>query len=147
MFYSFLLLNAALGGLKLQAGQSFHKITWNYDPKTVTTALYQIGEVLVSISQVTDFFHYLVDDKNHLRIILQKRDFNHYVYNGFGYIRHYAKGNVMVSTDILNVLDLMAKSLDPSVHQSVWDCAIHIAQGFKNLCLFEQDNQQFYHAL
>ena len=119
----------------------------NYDPKTVSTALYQVGEVLVSIAQITDFSQYLVDDEKNLRIILRKKDFDHYLYNGFGYIRHYANGNVIVLTDILNVLDLMAKSLDPSVHQTVWDFAVHIAQGFENLFLFDQDKQQFYHVL
>lgn len=119
----------------------------NYDPKTATTAIYQVGEVLVSISQITDFSHYLVDDKNNLRIIMQEIDFNHYLYNGLGYIRHYAKDNVIVSTDILNVLDLMAKSLNPRDYQAVWDFALHTACGFENLFLFEQDRQQFYCAL
>ncbi|WP_248912399.1 DUF2254 domain-containing protein [Paenibacillus antarcticus] len=119
----------------------------NYDPKTATTAIYQVGEVLVSISQITDFSHYLVDDKNNLRIILQEIDFNHYLYHGLGYIRHYAKDNVIVSTDILKVLDLMAKSLNPRDYEAVWDFAIHTAQGFENLFLFEQDSQQFYSAL
>jgi uncharacterized membrane protein len=119
----------------------------NYDPKTATTAIYQVGEILVSISQVTDFSNYLVDNENNLRLILQKRDFNHYLYNGLGYIRHYAKDNVIVSTDILKVLDLMAKSLHPRDYPSVWDFAIHTAIGFENLFLFEQDSQQFYLAL
>ena len=119
----------------------------NYDPKTAKTAIYQIGEVLVSISRVTDNSRYLVDDENNLRIILQKRDFNHYLYSGLGYIRHYAKDNVIVTTDILNVLDQMAKSLHPSDYQSVWDFAVYSAQGFENLFLFEHDSQQFYRAL
>ena len=119
----------------------------NYDPKTATTAIYQVSEVLVSISLVTDFSNYLADDENNLRLILQKRDFNHYLYNGLGYIRHYAKDNVIVSTDILKALDLMAKSLNPRDYQSVWDFAIHTALGFENLFLFEQDSQQFYLAL
>ena len=103
--------------------------------------------MLVSISLVTDFSNYLADDENNLRLILQKRDFNHYLYNGLGYIRHYAKDNVIVSTDILKALDLMAKSLNPRDYQSVWDFAIHTALGFENLFLFEQDSQQFYLAL
>ncbi|WP_255421047.1 DUF2254 domain-containing protein [Paenisporosarcina sp. OV554] len=119
----------------------------NYDPKTATTAIYQVSEVLVSISLVTDFSNYLADDENNLRLLLQKRDFNHYLYNGLGYIRHYAKDNVIVSTDILKALDLMAKSLNPRDYQSVWDFAIHTALGFENLFLFEQDSQQFYLAL
>ena len=119
----------------------------NYDPKTATTVIYQLGEILVSISKVTDFSNHLVDDENNLRLILQKRDFNHYLYNGLGYIRHYAKDNVIVSTDILKALDLMAKSLNPRDYQSVWDFAMHTAIGFENLFLFEQDSQQFYLAL
>lgn len=119
----------------------------NYDPKTATTAIYQVGEVLVSISRVADYSRYLIDGENNLRLILQKRDFNHYLYNGLGYIRHYAKDNVIVSTDILNVLDQMAKSLHPSDYQSVWDFAVNTSQGFENLFLFEHDSQQFYQAL
>ncbi|RUQ25204.1 DUF2254 domain-containing protein [Peribacillus cavernae] len=119
----------------------------NYDPKTATNALYQLGEVLASISRGAIFSNYLMDESNNLRVILQDRDFNHYLYNGFGYIRHYAKDNVIVSTEILNVLDLMAKSLSTRDYKAVWEFGVFTARGFDDLFLFKLDYQQFYRAL
>jgi uncharacterized membrane protein len=119
----------------------------NYDPKTATNAIYQLGEVLASISCSVEFSRYLVDKENNLRIILQERDFNHYLYNGLGYIRHYAKDNVIVSTEILKVLGLMAKTINSRDYEAVWDFGVHTARGFENSFLFELDSHQFYRAL
>ncbi|WP_260320114.1 DUF2254 domain-containing protein [Peribacillus simplex] len=119
----------------------------NYDPKTATNAIYQIGEVLASISRKSNFSNYLIDENNNLRVILQERDFNHYLYHGFGYIRHYAKENVIVATEILKVLALMAKSLNPRDYKAIWEFGVFTASGFENLFLFKLDHQQFHHAL
>ncbi len=119
----------------------------NYDPKTATNAIYQIGEVLASISRKSNFSNYLIDESNNLRVILQERDFNHYLYHGFGYIRHYAKDNVIVATEILKVLALMAKSLNTRDYKAIWDFGVLTASGFENLFLFKLDHQLFHQAL
>lgn len=119
----------------------------HYDPKTASTVIYQIGEVLASISRESIFSNYLMDESNELRIILQKRDFNHYLYHGFGYIRHYAKDNVIVSTEIIKVLDLMAHSLDTRDYKAVWEFGLFTASGLEDLFLYKIDHQQFYQAL
>jgi predicted acetyltransferase len=111
----------------------------NYDPKTATNAIYQLGEVLASISRGSIFSQYLVDKNNNLRVILQERDFNHYLYNAFGSIRHYAKDNVIVCTELLKVLDLMAKSLNKRDYNAVWEFGVFTASGFENLFLFDLD--------
>lgn len=119
----------------------------NYDPKTATTAIYQLGEVLASISRNSIFSKYLVDKNNNLRVVLQERDFSHYLYNAFGYIRHYAKDNVIICTEILKVLDLMAKSLNKRDYNAVWEFGVFTAKGFEDLFLFTLDYQQFHRAL
>ncbi len=119
----------------------------NYDPKTATNAIYQLGEVLASISCSVEFSRYLVDKEYNLRLVMQERDFSHYLYNGLGYIRHYAKDNVIVATEILKVLGLMARTINPRDHEAVWDFGVHTARGFENSFLFELDSQQFYRAL
>jgi uncharacterized membrane protein len=119
----------------------------NYDPKTATNAIYQLGEVLASISRNSIFSKYLVDKNNNLRVVLQERDFSHYLYNAFGYIRHYAKDNVIVCTEILKVLDLMAKSLNKRDYNAVWEFGVFTARGFEDLFLFTLDYQQFHLAL
>jgi uncharacterized membrane protein len=119
----------------------------NYDPKTATNAIYQIGEVLSSISRNSTFSKYLVDTNNNLRVVLQERDFSHYLYHSFGYIRHYAKDNVIVCTEILKVLDLMAKSLNERDYNAVWEFGVFTASGFEDFFLFTLDYQQFHHAL
>ncbi|MET3727144.1 putative membrane protein [Fictibacillus halophilus] len=119
----------------------------NNDPKTATNSIYQLGEVLTSISRCSVFSKYLVDNENNLRVVLQERDFSHYLYNGFGYIRHYAKDNVLVCTEILKVLDLMAKSLNKRDYNAVWEFGVLTASGLENHFLFALDYQQFHRAL
>ncbi|WNB92776.1 DUF2254 domain-containing protein [Bacillus sp. NEB1478] len=119
----------------------------NYDPKTATNAIYQLGEVLSSISRSSTFSKYLVDHNNNLRVVLQEREFSHYLYHSFGYIRHYAKDNVIVCTEILKVLDLMAKSLNERDYKAVWEFGVFTASGFEDLFLFTLDYQQFHNAL
>ncbi|MEK3798486.1 DUF2254 domain-containing protein [Peribacillus sp. FSL H8-0477] len=119
----------------------------HYDPKTATNVIYQIGEILASISRESIFSNYLKDESNKLRIILQKREFNHYLYHGFGYIRHYAKDNVIVSTEIIKVLDLMAHSLNTRDYKAVWEFGLFTASGFDDQFLYKIDHQQFYQAL
>ncbi|MBN3554304.1 DUF2254 domain-containing protein [Fictibacillus nanhaiensis] len=119
----------------------------NNDPKTATNSIYQLGEVLTSISRCSVFSKYLVDNENNLRVVLQERDFSHYLYNAFGYIRHYAKDNVLVCTEILKVLDLMAKSLNKRDYNAVWEFGVLTASGLENHFLFALDYQQFHRAL
>ncbi|MCM3718297.1 DUF2254 domain-containing protein [Fictibacillus phosphorivorans] len=119
----------------------------NYDPKTTINAIYQLGEVLASISRNSLFSKYLVDKENNLRVVLQERDFSHYLYNAFGYIRHYAKDNIIICTEILKVLDLMAKSVNERDYEAVWKFGVFTASGFEDLFLFTLDYQQFHRAM
>ncbi|MDN4074229.1 DUF2254 domain-containing protein [Fictibacillus terranigra] len=119
----------------------------NFDPKTAQNAIYQLGELLTYISCVANFDPYLVDPNGQLRVILQEKEFSHYLYNGLGYIRHYSENNVVVGIEILKVLDMIAQSANPRDYEAIWDFAVYTAQGFEKDFLFGLDYEKFNSAL
>lgn len=119
----------------------------NHDPKTAINTIYQICDLLLSISHVAKYSRYLVDEDNDLRLILQDMSYDDYLYAGLAYIRHYARENVIITVEILKALNLMAKSANSLHYQSLWDFAVYTAHGFEQSYLFEIDSQQFLQAL
>ncbi|KSU84360.1 Uncharacterized membrane protein [Fictibacillus enclensis] len=119
----------------------------NYDPKTASNAINQLGELLSYISCVGNLNPYLVDVDGHLRVILQEKDFSYYLYNGLGYIRHYSEDNVIVGIQILNVLDLIAKSANPRDYDAIWEFAVYTTKGYEKDFLFGLDCEKFNNLL
>ncbi|HEX7064730.1 MAG TPA: DUF2254 domain-containing protein [Bacillales bacterium] len=117
------------------------------DPKTASNTIYQIGDLLVYISNIAKFTPYLVDEEKKLRLIIQNMDFNDYLYTGFANIRHYGRDNVVITVELLNTLRLMAKAASRHHHDDIWEFALYIAHGFENYFLFELDQSRFYRAL
>ncbi|MFC7393746.1 DUF2254 domain-containing protein [Scopulibacillus cellulosilyticus] len=119
----------------------------NNDPKTAINTIYQIGDLLVLISQIGYFAPYLKDKCGELRIILKDLSFEDYLHVGFGCIRHYSRDNVLITIEMLKALKLMAQSIHPNHYQSLWDFAAGTAEGLESDWLFNFDNRLFYKAL
>lgn len=119
----------------------------NDDFKTAVGNLYQIGDLLIYLSQTVKFTPYLVDDEANLRLILQDFDFSDYLYIGFASIRHYTRENVMITVDLLKVLKAVARGVCDQDRQKVWDFAVYTAQGFEHSFLYHLDKRQFYKNL
>ncbi|UOQ92196.1 DUF2254 domain-containing protein [Halobacillus shinanisalinarum] len=119
----------------------------NDDPKTASSTIYEIGDLLIHISQKAKFTPYLTDKDYNLRLILQNLDFDDYLYIGFASIRHYARENVVITVEFLKVLDAIAQGVSKRDHQAVWDFATYTASGFKYEYMHHLDNRKFYSAL
>ncbi|MFC4556754.1 DUF2254 domain-containing protein [Virgibacillus kekensis] len=119
----------------------------NDDPKTATTTIYEIGDLLINISQKAKFTPYLTDKDYNLRLILQNLRFDDYLYIGFASIRHYARDNVIITVELLKVLEAVAQGLSHRDYQHVWEFAVYTASGFEYKYMHHLDKRKFYDGL
>ncbi|MFD2924779.1 DUF2254 domain-containing protein [Halobacillus naozhouensis] len=119
----------------------------NDDPKTASGTIYEIGDLLINISQKAKFTPYLTDKDQNLRLILQNLDFEDYLYIGFASIRHYARNNVVITVELLRVLDAIARGVSKRDHHHVWDFAVYTASGFEYEYMHHLDQKKFYDGL
>ncbi|WP_319004423.1 DUF2254 domain-containing protein [Halobacillus litoralis] len=111
----------------------------NNDPLTVNNTLYQIADLLKEIGNATSFSPILVDDENHVRLKLKYEGFDYYLYKSYGYIREYAGQNSTVIITILEMLNLLAQSMDSQVHNDLWKFAEETIKGYQQHSLYESD--------
>ncbi|QST00247.1 DUF2254 domain-containing protein [Pontibacillus sp. ALD_SL1] len=123
------------------------KALGNNDPKTVSNVIHQLGELLLTISRMMNIPTYLVDNEKQLRLIIPGESFEFYLYKGYGYIRHYAEGNIQIITEILRVMNLLAKSVDSEHHTTLWEFACNTVYGFQSLHIYELDQHYLLETL
>ncbi|WP_226585337.1 DUF2254 domain-containing protein [Halobacillus litoralis] len=95
----------------------------NNDPKTATNTIHQMAELMLTVEDYITFTPYLMDNDEQVRVILQSESFEYYIYRGFGFIRHYARNNHLIITELVSALALIAGSIDRSKHQMLWEFA------------------------
>lgn len=110
----------------------------NNDPLTVNNTLYQITDLLKEIGNATSFSPILVDDTQHVRLKLKYDGFDYFLFKSFGYIREYAGQNSTVIITILEMLHLLAQSMEPNVQKEIWSFAEQTIKGYPHP-LYEAD--------
>ncbi|MCR8847740.1 DUF2254 domain-containing protein [Rossellomorea sp. SC111] len=111
----------------------------NDDPKTASNTIDQMADLMLTIEDHLSFTPYLIDEEGRIRVILQSEPFDYYLYRGFGYIRHYAKDNHLIITDIVRALALIAESIQPSKHQDIWGFACNTIDHIEREVIYELD--------
>ncbi|WP_280990987.1 DUF2254 domain-containing protein [Lentibacillus jeotgali] len=119
----------------------------NDDIKTATGFIYQIGDLLINISRKANFTPYLTDKDDKLRVILQNLNFEDYLYISFASIRHYARDNVVITVELLKVLDAIAQGVNERDYKAVWEFAVYTARGFEYEYMHDLDKRKYYNAL
>ncbi len=115
------------------------KAIGNNDPKTASNTIDQIADLMLTVDQYITFTPYLADANRKVRVILQSEDFDYYIYRGFGYIRHYAKENHLIITEIVRALALIAESINESKHDSLWQFACNTIDHIEREVIYELD--------
>lgn len=111
----------------------------NDDPKTATNTIHQMAELMLTVEDFITFTPYLMDDDKQVRVILLEESFNYYIYRGFGYIRHYARDNHLIITELINALAMIAESIDPSKHEMLWDFSRQTLDHIETEVIYELD--------
>jgi uncharacterized membrane protein len=119
----------------------------NNDPKTATNIIYQIGDLLIQLSEMELFSPYLTDGDGKLRVILKNLTYAEYLYRGFASIRHYAKKDAVITGELLYVLNGIAHAIDEKDHRDIWDFTKYTAKGFDHDLLYDLDQDRFNDVL
>ncbi|MCM2676278.1 DUF2254 domain-containing protein [Alkalicoccobacillus plakortidis] len=119
----------------------------NDDPHTASNAIFQLTDLLLSISKVSRFSSYLTDSNNELRVIIKKESFAFYLNSTFSHITLYAKEDPVITNDILEAMTLLVQSIDKQYHECSWKFALMVAKGYAAPFSFEYNEQKFYRSL
>ncbi|RWZ52315.1 DUF2254 domain-containing protein [Halobacillus fulvus] len=111
----------------------------NDDPKTATDTIHKMAELMLTVEDYITFTPYLTDHDHQVRVILQEESFQYYIYRGFGYIRHYAKDNHLIITEMVKSLAMIAQSISPSKHQLLWEFACNTLDHIEREVIYELD--------
>ena len=111
----------------------------NDDPKTASNTIDQMADLMLTVEDQLSFTPYLIDQDDRIRVILQSEAFDYYLYRGFGYIRHYAKDNHLIITEIVRALALIAESIQPSKHNDLWEFACNTIDHIEREVVYELD--------
>ncbi|QAS51449.1 DUF2254 domain-containing protein [Halobacillus litoralis] len=117
------------------------------DPKTATRTAYQIGDLLIDISSMALFTPYLADDKGDLRLIIHNLVFRDYIYIGLASIRHYARKNVILTVEILKVLNAVAKVEEMNHKDAIWEFAEYTTRSLEVDFIHSLDREKLYYTL
>ncbi|SDH68668.1 DUF2254 domain-containing protein [Alteribacillus bidgolensis] len=123
------------------------KAIGNSDPNTANNVIYQLADLLVSISKVTRFTPYLTDIDNKLRLIIKEESFDYYLYSAFSQISVYAKNDPFLTTNILEAITILSHSVPPENHLCCWEFAKTVARGYKEGFTYAYNEQRFYNSL
>lgn len=119
----------------------------NDDPDTASNAIFQLTDLLLSISKVTRFTPYLTDQKNDLRVIIKKETFEFYLYSTFSHITIYAQDDPVITNDVLEAVCLLVESIDSSYYQISWEFALMVAKGYRAPFTFNYTRSHFLDSL
>ena len=119
----------------------------NDDPKTATNTIHQMAELMLTVEDYITFTPYLMDNEKQVRVVLLSESFESYIYRGFGYIRHYARDNHLIITELVDSIAMVAESIDSSKHQMLWEFACNTIDHIETKVIYELDKTFLLEAL
>jgi uncharacterized membrane protein len=115
------------------------KALGNNDPKTATDTIHRMSELMLTVEDYITFTPYLKDNDEQVRVILLSESFEYYIYRGFGYIRHYARDNHLIITELVSGLAMVAESIDTSKHDRIWEFACNTLDHIEQEVIYNLD--------
>lgn len=115
------------------------------DPNTAINCINRIGEIFIYLGNKKWLHPELIDNQKQERLTIKQHDFSYYLHKAFFQIRHYAKEDVSVTTAILNACKLIAGQTPANVHETIWEFANYIVDGFNKEVLLPQDENFLNH--
>ncbi|ARI78898.1 DUF2254 domain-containing protein [Halobacillus mangrovi] len=111
----------------------------NDDPKTASDTIFRMAELMLTVEDYITFTPYLKDNEGQVRVILLSESFEYYIYRGFGYIRHYARDNHLIITELISALAMVAESIDTSKHDRIWEFACNTLDHIEQEIIYNLD--------
>ncbi|CAM3909157.1 DUF2254 domain-containing protein [Alkalicoccus chagannorensis] len=95
----------------------------NSDPKTAVNALHQMSGLMMEVVTNVTFTPYLADENGETRLIVQADSFESYLYEGYGFIRHYCADDHLILAEMAKSFRTMAETLGEDKAQILWEFA------------------------
>ncbi len=93
------------------------------DPHTAINCINRIGSLLADLGSEYQPIRYYSDDKGHLRVIMEPKPFEEYLYMSFYQIRIYGSNDVSVMNGVIEALYQVAAVNGNDVKKDVWEFA------------------------
>ncbi|MDX6153704.1 DUF2254 domain-containing protein [Marinococcus sp. PL1-022] len=123
------------------------KALGNNEPSTAEDAIYQLADLISSISGTASHRPYLVDAKDEARVVMKESTFAYYVYAAFSPIAEAAKKDIKITNCVLESLYLLADSLGGKAPGVCWHYAQSIARNFEGKMPFDYDQSECFSYL
>ncbi|MFC3523909.1 DUF2254 domain-containing protein [Marinococcus halophilus] len=120
------------------------KAIGNNEPSTAEDAIYQLADLLRSISGTAAHRPYLVDAQDNVRVVMKEKTFAYYVYAAFTPIADAAKEDIKLTNRVLEALHLLAGSLKGEAADICWHYAESIARNYQGKMAFDHDQSHFH---
>ncbi|TLS35044.1 DUF2254 domain-containing protein [Pseudalkalibacillus caeni] len=111
------------------------------DPHTAINCTNRIGTVLAVTAKKQPPARYLFDEENNLRVIINTKTFQEYLYKAFYQIRIYGRNDVSVMNGVLESLTIIAENQKREIKNEVWKFHDYILTAINTKHLHELDKQ------
>ncbi|GMA08827.1 hypothetical protein GCM10025886_19780 [Tetragenococcus halophilus subsp. flandriensis] len=98
------------------------------DPNTATNAIHRIGGLLSELAGNYRSVTYFSDDNGDLRLIMEQKNFQDYLFKSFYQIKHYGKDDISVVYNIIDTLYKVAIVSEAPVRKEVWDFTEYVLE-------------------
>lgn len=98
------------------------------DPNTAINAIHRIGGLLSELAGDYRPVTYFSDDNEDLRLIMEQKDFQDYLFKSFYQIKHYGKDDISVVYNIVDALYKVAIVSETPIQKEVWNFTKYVLE-------------------
>ncbi|RWZ52290.1 DUF2254 domain-containing protein [Halobacillus fulvus] len=113
------------------------------DPHTAVNCINRIGSLLNELAEVYEPYRYYADEEGELRLVMEPRLYEDYLYKSFYLMRIYGCEDLSVMNGVLEALYKIALAQKEKVGSDVWRFAVYIVESVKISELDELDYERF----
>ncbi|KHE71901.1 DUF2254 domain-containing protein [Halobacillus sp. BBL2006] len=113
------------------------------DPHTAVNCINRIGSLLAELASVYQPLKYYLDQEESLRLIMEPRTFQDYLYKSFYQIRIYGNHDISVMNGVLEALYKISVVNDKNVKEEVWRFGKYMMKAIDSEKLDDLD-QKYY---
>lgn len=111
------------------------------DPNTAITCIYRLGKVLSRLGKLHLTTPQFYDDEKNLRLIIQQKGFEDYLYKSFYQLRLYSTGDVSVIAAAIDAFIVIAENNNKAIKTILWNFAKCYMSGIERNHFIDLDLQ------
>jgi uncharacterized membrane protein len=109
------------------------------DPNTAITCIHRLGKILARLGRMHVAEPQYYDDEKNLRLIVQPKNFEEYLYKSFYQLRQYSTGDISVIGAAIDALVVIAENNEETIKTTVWNFSRLFISGTEREKLIDLD--------